>query len=441
MKTLYKGYLVLLIGFIITATLHAQKPQNNPKYGADSISRMMCASNLSTMSEFVKIKVFEYAYAPWGYVFRNCPGSSKNIYINGEKILDYKIETAQTDEIKEAYIDTLMLLYDKRIEYFGEDAKILGKKGIDLLKYRRNEVEEAYKYLSQSLAKSGNKADAAVLATLVTTSSALFKAGKIGSDEMINNYIKSTEAIDAQKTTHNLTIAKESIEKTFAESGAANCDALVAIFTPKYNANKKDIETLKKITELFEKTKCLETDLFAQASESLYAIEPSAKAGSNLAMIFSTRGEYQKAKEYYLKAIEQEPDSELRATYFYQLGAIAMKLKEYPDVKKYGMEAIKLKADYGKAYILIGSAYAAASASCGNTNFEKAAVYLVAVDKFAKAKSVDPSVAEEASEMISRYASYFPNNEDAFFEGFTDGKSYTVGCWINETTTIRTLKN
>ncbi len=443
MKTNRKILTFLLTGIIATTTVFGQKhrPAQNPKYGTDSIARMKCASELSTMSEFVKIKVYDYAFASWKYCFANCPESSKNIYVQGKKILAFKIDETEDPEIREGYIDTLMILYDLRIEYFGQKGKVLGYKGIDVLKYRRDAIEEAYGYLRESLELDKNKADASVAATLITASGALFKGGKIEADEMIANYILAMESLEGMRQDAKTTKAKESVEKTFAESGAADCDALINIFTPKYEAGMQDVELLKKITELLIQTNCQESDLFAKAAESLYSIEPSAKAGANLALIFASKEEFEKAIDYYKKAIEQETDAELKAGYYFQLAAIAMKQKNYQLVKKYCDQAISSKPDFGKAYILMGNAYAAASPSCGSTNFEKAAVYLVAVDKFVKAKSVDPSVSEEASQLISRYAQYYPNKEDAFFEGFTDGQSYTVKCWINESTKIRTRSN
>lgn len=440
MKTLRKGYFIFILILVSTLGLKAQKPYENPKYGVDSASRVTCASNISAMAEFVKINVMEYAYQPWSQSFRDCPAASKNIYINGKKILDYKIENT-TDEItREAFVDTLMMLYDQRILYFGEESFVLGRKGIDLLKYRRNEVEEAYGYLLRALETGGNKTEPAVLATLITTSSIMFQTNKIEADQMIDNYLKASAVLDSQKESANTAQVKESIEKTFAESGAADCDKLIEIFTPRYESAQTDLANLKNITDILNQSKCQETDLFARASESLYAIEPSAEAGANLAMIFSTRGEYAKATEYYLKAVEQEENTEVKAGYYYQLAAISLKQKQLATTKKYAYEAINLKPDYGKAYILLANTYASSSAECGGTNFERAAVYLVAVDKLVKARTVDPSVSEEASELIGRYSQYFPNNEDAFFEGFTDGNSYTVGCYISETTTIRTLK-
>lgn len=433
--TVKKQLITLLAGIFLSIGSYAQ--DGGSKYGEDSIT---CLGNLSTMSEFVKIKVYEYAYAPWQYCFKNCPAASKNIYIQGKKIVDYKIEKAENEDVKQLYVDTLMLLYDKRIEYFGQKGKVLGKKGIDLLKYRRDEVEQAYKLLKESTELEKTKVDEAVAVTFVTTSSILFKKGTIEADEMISNYLLAMNNITPQRPSPNKEKAIEGIEKAFSESGAADCDALIKIFTPKYEENKQDAETLGKITDLLKDAGCQESDLFAKAAESLFSIEPSAKAGANLATVFFTRGEMDKANEYFLKAIEIETDNDQKAKYYYQLAAIAVKQKKYPDVKKYCNEAITYKPDYGAAYILLGNTYAASSGSCGSSNFEKAAVYLVAVDKFAKAKSVDVTVTEEANNLISKFSKYFPNNEDAFFEGYTDGKSYTVKCWINETTNVRTIK-
>lgn len=432
MKNFQKILFLLFASILFTTGSYAQK------YGNDSIT---CRGNLSTMSEFVNIKVFEYAYAPWQYCFHNCPASSKNIYIQGEKIIEYKIDSAGTDEIKEAYIDTLMLLYDQRIEYFGQEGKVLGKKGLDLLKYRRDEVEAAYALLKKSTVLSKTRVDEPVAATLVTLSSVLFKTAKIEADELISNYLMAMEYLTGQKQTRKTKKAIESVEKNFSESGAADCDALIKIFTPKYEENKDNAEVLSKITELLKETDCQESELFANASESLFAVDPTAQAGANLALVFISKGELDKAKEYFIKSIEIETDNEKKANYYYRLAAIELEQKNYPEVKKNCNLALTFNPKFGDAYILMGNAYAASSQNCGSTNFEKASVFLVAVDKFIKAKSVDPSVTEKANNLISKYSRYFPNKEDAFFEGFTNGDSYKVKCWINESTKIRTIQN
>ena len=90
--------------------------QDNPKYGADSASRMDCANNLSTMSEFMKIDLLDHAYPSWYMVFNDCPASSKNIYLYGIKIYRKRVSEQKDPAKKASALDTLMLIYDRRIE-------------------------------------------------------------------------------------------------------------------------------------------------------------------------------------------------------------------------------------------------------------------------------------------------------------------------------------
>ena len=79
--------------------------------------------------------------------------------------------------------------------------------------------------------------------------------------------------------------------------------------------------------------------------------------------------------------------------------------------------------------------------SSNSTIQEKRTVYWAAVDKYKKAMMADPSVSDKAKELISRYSNHFPLKEETFFRGYVDGQEYTVGCWINEKTVVRTRQN
>ncbi|MEM9824018.1 MAG: hypothetical protein AAF985_23235 [Bacteroidota bacterium] len=43
----------------------------------------------------------------------------------------------------------------------------------------------------------------------------------------------------------------------------------------------------------------------------------------------------------------------------------------------------------------------------------------------------------EANKLIGRYRKYMPAKGDIFQRSLTEGASFRVGCWIQETTTIR----
>ena len=75
--------------------------------------------NLSLYSEFYKQwKGSSYkntaindAYGPWREVFNGCPGARLGTYVDGVKMLQFFIKRDKVAESKDAYIDTLMMVY------------------------------------------------------------------------------------------------------------------------------------------------------------------------------------------------------------------------------------------------------------------------------------------------------------------------------------------
>ena len=57
--------------------------------GQDSIR---CRENISLFSTYVKSESYTDAYEFWKKAYAECPGSSKNIYISGVKILNWQIQ-------------------------------------------------------------------------------------------------------------------------------------------------------------------------------------------------------------------------------------------------------------------------------------------------------------------------------------------------------------
>ncbi len=426
----------------------AQSYLQNPAYGETEQDRTKCASNLSTMSEFVKISMYDYAYEAWRYCYNNCPAASKNIYIMGAKILRHKIENTADKEVAGKYLDSLMLLYDQRIKYFHQEGYVLGWKGIDLLKYKPEEIQQGYDILKKSMELDNDKTEPAVFVTFIQASHVLYNNNNKPADEFINDYVKATDLISKalknpsnKNNLDNYNTALASVESIFAESGAADCNALIAIYSPKFKATPDDVELLKKITDILNNSKCTDAQLFADASEHLFKLEPSAIAAFNIGVLFESKGELEKAKKYFAIAGEQETNPEDKAHFYYREAAVVYQQGNYAEAKSLALKALNYKPDYGEAYILIGTAYVAGNSSCSSDEFEKATVYWAAIDKFNKAKSVDQSVTEKANDYIAKYSIYFPTKEELFFRNLNEGNSYTIGCWINETTTVRARKN
>lgn len=452
MRIINKVYFrkILFTCAIITVSLftYAQKLKyyENPKYGPDSLSRVECAKNLSNMSSFVKVNMFDYAYDSWRYCFVNCPGASKNIYIMGAKILKHKIENSEDKGIADRFVDTLMILYSQRIQHFGQEGYVLGWQGVDLLKYRPSDLEDAYNYLKKSIELMKYRSEEAVGITFMQATNVLYKNKLISKDEVVNNYIKVSSYLEqrlkSSKSVDKTELAMDNVEKIFTACGAADCETLTGIFEPKFNADRTNAELLKNISVILEKSKCTDSKLYLSVLVELYNIEPSADLAKSIAPLYHNTGDYNNSVSYFKKAIELETDIDTKAKLYVILAQIySDNLKDYSIARNYAYEAIKLNNNFGEPYIIIGDAYIKSCEENGESDFEKRTVYWAAVDKYQKAMAADPSVSDKAKTLISRYSDHFPLKEETFFHGYVDGQEYTIGGWINEKTVVRTRQN
>jgi tetratricopeptide (TPR) repeat protein len=386
----------------------------------------------------------------WKLALETCPRYSKNLYLHGVKMFEDKIEKETDPKKQSVLIDSLLWVYDTRITYFGDDARagrgyILGAKGIAMQKYRKDEYQKSYNTLGESIKLMGTQSEARVVLTYMQASQQLFKDGVIDAEKVLSDYETCMDIVDAylklNPDDEGFKLTKDQVEVYFTNSGAATCDALVKLFTGKFAALKDDVNWLKKVTKQLKKAGCTDSDLFAEAAEAQFKLEPTAEAAHNIAFIFLRREESEKAAEYLQKGIDIGQQSEELADMYYELATlIYSREKNYQKARSLALKAIDTRPNWGKPYILIGQIYIQARKDVFTDPFDQATVFWVAVDKFIKAKSVDPEIADEANNLINTYSEYFPNNEEVFMRTMRDGDSYTVGGWINETTKVRSKK-
>ncbi len=434
-----KKIAVLACGVCMLATV-AQAQTKEDKYGVDSVKTI---TNASIYTELVKQKNFEEALPAWRYVFFNAPAFQMNTYIRGEAIMDYMIQKTK----KKEYVDTLMMVYDQRIKYFGDNDRygegyILGKKGLALFRYANGDttmIKQAYSCLLRAFELDGPDTHPGTVVSAMGVAYELQKAGGLSREDFINLYMKLTEFLAARESEGEKVYApcKGAIDDIFFGSGLADCKTLSDLLTPRFEANRTDLETLKEISSLLRRRECTDLPLYTAVAEELYKIEPSADAAYSLAVMFGTKKDFDRMEQYLKEAIDKSEDPAARSEYNLRLAQLYLAKKDFPGVKTICLAVLKDAPNSGQAYILIGRAYAFGSTDFPGEDFEKHAVFWAAVDKFIKAKQVDPNVAEEANKLIEQYSVYFPTKDEAFFRSITAGQSYKVGGWINETTAAR----
>lgn len=399
---------------------------------------------------------FKSAIGPWRLLFNKYPKSSINIYIHGANMYSSFIKSAPDQATKDAYTDTLMMIYDKRLKYFDQKGFVLGRKATDYLEYKLNNqdmtdeqlkaiLKTAYNDLKQSIQLEKSETEMAVLVVFMQVTKRLFGMEELKKEDVTANYGLVSGVVDANLAkdpkNEKYTQSKSMIDVLFQTSGAADCEALLALYAPKFDEIAQDVNALKNMLRVLGKQDCTDGDLYARASEKLYALDPSPEAAFNMARLFMKRDEFNKAKEYYQNAIAAETDKELLAKYYYELAAFTFaKEANYQQARTYARKALENNPNDGESLILIGDIYAHYSKNYGKDEFDHLSIYWLAVDYYEKAKRVDPEVFAKANSRINTYRVYFPDKETLFFGGYQDGQVITYGSWINETSRVRARK-
>lgn len=417
-------------------------------------------NELSLYSEFYKQGDYKSAIPHWRNIYNKYPKSTSNVYIHGAKIYEYLIENAKTDEEKDKFLNEYMKMYDNKIKYFGQHGYNIGRKATAWLKYnlvdslrvtplegdaRVKVMKTGYEWLKQSMDEQGVETDLPIFIQLMQTTVALFKLDELRKETVVTNYDKMNGLLNkivAESPDENVkndakNIIQPFIENLFLRSGAADCEALVNIYTPQFEEKSSDVDFIKAMLYRLRRARCDESQLFEQATLKLYELEPSAEAAFNMAHTYLGKDDIDKAREFYEQAITQETDPKLLATYYYERGYLRYaKMKNYVGARDDARKALSLDPTLCDANMLIGDIYSAAASSFEGSSLEKAAVFWVAVDYYNKARSGEDCQVD-ASQKASDYKKYFPNKEDAFMEGLQEGRTYKVGGWINESTKVR----
>ena len=422
-----------------------------------------CVMNVSLFHEAVKNKMYADAYNPWWSVYTTCPNANKSIYSDGAKIVEALYQATSDPAEKERLAKLAVEMQDKRIKYFGTDPKyptayILGEKGLAYMDfYGETKLAEARECLQQSVTGMGASSKIMVLVKLVDASYALYKQDPNGkAEQFIADYeLASTYLGEQASNTNNKNAEiagkqKDYVDNIFAVSGAADCSKLDEIYAAAVKENLQNLDMLTKIAKLYKRVRCTESDVYFAACEAAHKLQPTDESAAGCASMAAKKGDYEQAVSYYDQAIKLAMvEDELEDVADYQYNAAFYcynNLKKYAEARKYALASIAtlqglgITKGQGRSYIIIGMCYAASQLypQDAKGRILNKTVYWAAVDKFVKAKQIDPSVESQASEFISSYSKYYPTKEERFdLPNEFNGSTYYVGGWIGETTTIR----
>ena len=461
-----KKYVQFLVALLILGSGHMTAQDNQ-----------QCLQNLSIFAENAKVKNYTAAYEPWMAVKSECPSLNVAIYSYGERILKDRLKNAAAAD-KAAVQGELLALYDDWIKYFptkrgkSKVGDILSSKAQNMIDFKIGTSQEIYAIFDEAYKKdSASFTNPKRLYNYFKTLYDIYKSGNgaVTTAMLFDKYEEISEKFELEGT--SLAKRLDVILKK-EESGAAlstkdlrrrriydtnsnaigvflrnldaiiakesSCENLIPLYQSSFEENKSNPVWLNRAAGRMKSKECADDPLFVTIVEALHALEPSANSAYYLGILNDKRGNSSEALRYYEESISLETDKYKKAKTLYKI-ALEFKAKgRKSKARSYARKALGFQPSLGKAYLLISNLYASSANDCGNTQFEKRAVYWLAANMARKAASVDASIKKNALKTAVSYEGRAPSKTDIFTEG-KEGASVTFSCWIGTSVKVPKL--
>lgn len=324
------------------------------------------------------------------WLVKNAPYAITGIYTQGPRILYFLIKD-ETDPAKRMqYYKEMVELFDlreKNLEVLNTFAKTKSTLG-DVLSVKAdylNWVAQIYPECGYTLNKSyenyskaikminekgGHDIAGSVLQNFFLTSDAMYKnSPNTMREQYLQDYLDCKDACEKM-----LQLAKEAkaegdedkanklvamydapladIENKFSQSGAADREQIIAIYTKKFDNYKDDINKLNSAINLMAQNDCDDADIYYQYAEAAFAIEPTFLSAVGLAQKAQKDGEMAKMLDFYNKALELAKSDAMRGAICLNISNALTKSKQFTGALTYAEKSIEYNADIaGKAYL------------------------------------------------------------------------------------------
>ncbi|MDE6570581.1 MAG: enzyme of heme biosynthesis [Alistipes sp.] len=418
---------------------------SDPKYakwGTTPEERKENMMNSSFLKEEVSNRNYNQAAAYFQSLVAKCPTATENIYVHGTTLYKNKINRAKTPEEKRMLIDSLMTVYDLRLQHFGNHATrgkayILDRKAREVVIYLPQERETVRATFRAAIEAGGNatKPDL-VVAYFANLCDDYKNTDDVLADEIIAEYDRMS-AIFAENPA--AADEKSQLDAAFGLSGAASCENLEKLFSTRLAAAPDDIDLLAQAVSLMSRAKC-DSEFYFNTAEKYYTLKPSSETAMFLAQAFQNKGDYAKASKYLNEALATETDSVEREKLLVRIALVDMASNNMAGAAAAARQARDLNPEDGVPYFILAQCYAASAVAC--KDFAGQSIYWVAYDTMARAVELlqnDADYLPRAKQQLASYRSYFPTNEELFFNEVKEGTRYTISCGLASgiATTVR----
>ncbi|MFT4898792.1 MAG: tetratricopeptide (TPR) repeat protein [Flavobacteriales bacterium] len=389
------------------------------------------------MEKLIKQKKYIEATPLAQWLLTNNPDLNVALYINAIKIYEKKVSAEKSEEVKAILQDSALFLYDKRVEVFGNEKKVLNRKGRVAWKYlsdRPNTNSGLFELYSKIYELNQMETKPINLYNWMQAGCKEFQGNKLAKKELVSIFSKSNPVFD-----HHLTTSKkpERVKKyktltvlEFGKKSDLDCSLINEEFGRKFNANKS-VDQANLIVSLCVFQKCftdssfiIAADYLAKEGKSNYSLEKT------LAQTYLSFNDTKNADSTFKRVLNLTDDSLKKAAVHFELAKIEVKKRSFSEAIRLANTALLLNPSLLKAHEFIGDLYVTNIESCNSGNIvEKRCVYIAAYNEYRKA-----NVNAKANEMKLQ----FPSVEELFLYNLKAGDNFKTQCWVNKEVVLLT---
>ncbi|CAN5316763.1 hypothetical protein BH10BAC4_BH10BAC4_04830 [soil metagenome] len=402
---------------------------------------------VATWTDAMKQGAYRAATPGFRWMLAAAPKWNTKLYIDGADIYD-KLTEKETDPAKKkVLLDSLMLIYDMRIQNCGDEINVTNRKAYASFKYNQKSKEALPGLLAmydKVFEMSGNKVtDGNLVAymTVVKNNQTLFK--NMTDEQIFQRYDKIISVADAKIAEAQAKVKPEEVTKLKGYKDVVdgillglvkvNCDFVRKNLAPKFKANSNDLPLAKKIFSFMLADKCTDDPLWLEAGEAIHKMNPEKDFGltKTLANAHVRTNNMTRAEELFKESLALAKTPQDKADVQISLGGIEAKKGNNAGAREIYRQAAAADASNKEAYEKIGDLYYNSADNCSKkvSQAEDRLVYLAAYEMYQRAGN---------SQLMSRAKAQFPSKEDIFLLNWAVGSTQKVGCWIGESVTLKT---
>ncbi|WP_100614185.1 hypothetical protein [Confluentibacter citreus] len=428
---------------------------------------------MSLINDYAKAKNYDAAYKPFMELRQRNPKYNRAIFVYGESILLDKIEKSSGAE-KVAFINDLVKMWDERAVHFPGNNTAQGTpkgqflaKGCQLM-YDHKDIlgkTDLELYDCFDAAYNADKetfTDPKALYTYFSLMVDLYDAKAKPAEDLFNKYDDIVEKIEVEVKDSseklNVLIEKEAAGtalagregqfKDFYERNLANydlisagidqklgeranCENLVPLYEKGFEQNKGNALWLQRAAGKMSEKECTDSPLYFKIVNAYHELSPSARSAYFLGILKDKENKPNEAIEFYEQAISLQTDNFEKAKLYSLIGSKLKAKGRYAQARGYYRNALKFNPSNLNPHLLIAAMYAASANDCGDSLFNKKAVYWLAAEEARKAGGA-------GAKYVDSYLDRAPSKPE-IFSASNEGQTINIGCWIGASVTVPKL--